>query len=71
MSHPLSNAKWISARAACQSPVFIRRFRAEAVTEAVLYITGLGYFEARINGQRVGDEILNPAFTVYDKRHIR
>ena len=70
MSHPLSNAKWISARPACQSPVFIRRFRAEAVTEAVLYITGLGYFEARINGQRVTEDRFLPLVTDYEPRDL-
>jgi len=37
------------------------------VRDARLYICGLGYFEASINGQKVGDDILSTAFTRYDK----
>lgn len=30
------------------------------ITRARLYICGLGYYIARINGQRVGDHVLGP-----------
>ena len=48
----LENAKWI----ACdkfETPVVERRFRLEDFSSASLYITGLGYFEAYINGMPV------------------
>ena len=32
------------------------------------YIAGLGYYELRINGHKVGDHLLDPAWTTYDKR---
>ena len=32
------------------------------------YIAGIGYYELHINGQRVGDHVLDPGFTNYDKR---
>jgi len=32
------------------------------------YIAGLGYYELRINGRKVGDRMLDPAWTTYDKR---
>ncbi|MCB0008579.1 MAG: family 78 glycoside hydrolase catalytic domain [Anaerolineales bacterium] len=35
---------------------------------ARLYITALGVYEAEINGRRVGDQLLAPGWTVYDKR---
>ena len=38
------------------------------ILEARLYITGLGYYEAEINGNRVGGNMLDPAWTNYDKR---
>jgi alpha-L-rhamnosidase len=38
------------------------------VKNARLYICGLGYFTARINGQAVTDEVLAPGYTRYDKR---
>ena len=68
--HPLSNAKWISARPECQSPVFTRRFQAKTVTGATLYITGLGYFEARINGQAVTEDRFLPLVTDYEPRDL-
>lgn len=39
----------------------------QSIKEAVLYICGLGYNEVYINGQKVGDEVLTPPFTRYDK----
>ncbi|MCF2946932.1 glycoside hydrolase family 78 protein [Paraglaciecola aquimarina] len=38
------------------------------VKQARLYITAKGVFEAFINGQRVGDDILTPGYTPYKKR---
>ena len=38
------------------------------VKSARAYIAGLGYYELRLNGERVGDHLLDPAFTRYDKR---
>ncbi len=32
------------------------------------YVAGLGYYELRINGRKVGDHLLDPAWTTYDKR---
>lgn len=38
------------------------------VKRARAYVCGLGYYELRINGCRVGDMILDPGWTDYDKR---
>lgn len=35
---------------------------------ARLYISGLGYYEARLNGRRVGDQVLDPGWTDYADR---
>ncbi|MBI3666699.1 MAG: family 78 glycoside hydrolase catalytic domain, partial [Acidobacteria bacterium] len=32
------------------------------------YVTGLGYYELRLNGRKVGNHVLDPAWTTYDKR---
>jgi alpha-L-rhamnosidase len=32
------------------------------------YIAGLGYHELRVNGRKVGDHVLDPGWTTYDKR---
>jgi alpha-L-rhamnosidase len=35
---------------------------------ATAYICGLGYYELYVNGQRVGDRLLDPAYSDYTKR---
>ncbi len=40
------------------------------VKRARLYICGLGYYELHLNGAKVGDHVLDPAFTRYDKRAL-
>lgn len=35
---------------------------------ATLYLSGLGLFEAYLNGQKIGDDVLVPALSDYDKR---
>ncbi|MGW0520201.1 family 78 glycoside hydrolase catalytic domain [Crossiella sp. NPDC003009] len=37
------------------------------VTRARLYLSGLAYYDAQLNGHRVGDQVLDPGFTGYDK----
>lgn len=50
-------------------PVFQRVFQAnKKIASARLYITGLGYYEAYLNGKKVGDHVLDPGWTKYDKR---
>ena len=51
------------------APLFRKTFDLpKAARKARLYITGLGYYEASLNGQPVGDHALDPAWTVYSKR---
>ena len=38
------------------------------VVRARAYVTALGYYELRINGEKVGRNVLDPAFTTYPKR---
>jgi alpha-L-rhamnosidase len=39
-----------------------------AIKRARVYICGLGYYELRLNGRKVGNHVLDPAWTTYDKR---
>lgn len=49
------------------APMFRKEFAAaDDLKEAMLYICGLGYFEAMLNGERIGEDVLNPAWTVFD-----
>ncbi len=41
---------------------------AKPIKSARAYIAGLGYYELYINGQKVGDHVLDPAPTNYDKQ---
>ncbi len=51
------------------APLFRREFEvAEPVKNARVYISGLGYYELYINGKKVGDHVLDPAWTSYGKR---
>jgi len=51
------------------APLFRKEFVLEkTVKKARLYITGLGYYEAYLNGERIGDSVLKPAWTDYSKR---
>ncbi|PMX27928.1 hypothetical protein C1Y26_35100, partial [Pseudomonas sp. MPR-R2A7] len=40
----------------------------KAVASARLFVTALGLYEARLNGRRVGDDVLPPGWTDYRKR---
>ena len=65
-----ANALWIGedlpagikANSAKNCPVFRKSFDlAGSVAEAKVTVTGLGFFEVYVNGQKAGDEILTPA----------
>ena len=71
------HAQWIGTGAALGSwynaplpaPLLRRAFTVGGeVAQATLYICGLGYFVARLNGQRVGDHVLDPVVSQYDQR---
>ena len=41
---------------------------AKAVKRATVYVTALGVYELRLNGQRVGNDVLTPGWTEFRKR---
>jgi len=70
-------AQWISApgrdedKGPQPAPLFRKSFLlSETPVSARVYICGLGYHELRLNGQKVGDHVLDPAFTRYDRRAL-
>ena len=63
----LERAKWIECEK-YETPIILRRFTLEDVVDAELAVTGLGYFEAYINGQRVTEDMFLPAQTDYHYR---
>ncbi|WP_442591122.1 family 78 glycoside hydrolase catalytic domain [Pedobacter sp. AW31-3R] len=40
------------------------------ISRATFYISGLGHFELRINGRKVGDHFLDPGWTNYEKQAL-
>ncbi len=51
------------------APLFRKEFRAnKKVVKARLAITGLGYYSASMNGQKIGTNELGPAWSRYSKR---
>lgn len=51
------------------SPLFRKEFYVEKnVKRARIYISGLGLYELYINGEKIGDRVLDPGQTDYDKR---
>ncbi|MHB8899126.1 MAG: glycoside hydrolase family 78 protein [Thermoguttaceae bacterium] len=63
-----ANLGWVQE---APSPVFRKTFSvAGPVRRATAYVCGLGYHELRLNGSKVGDHVLDPAFTRYDRRAL-
>ena len=60
----------VRSRVARECCLCVRRaFRCDApVASATLYLTARGVVEARISGQRVGDDLFAPEWTDYNKR---
>ncbi|GLU51380.1 family 78 glycoside hydrolase catalytic domain [Dyadobacter frigoris] len=53
------------------SPLFRKQFKiTKKVLSARLYISGLGYYEAYLNGQKIGDHMLDPGWTAYQKQAL-
>ena len=49
-------------------PLLRKEFSAsKKIESARLYISGIGYYEAYLNGKKIGDHVLDPGFTTYRK----
>ncbi|MDR2037354.1 MAG: glycoside hydrolase family 78 protein [Bacteroidales bacterium] len=54
------------------APYFRKEFAAKRpIKQAKAYVCGLGFYEMYLNGAKVGDQVLTPAVTNYDKREIQ
>ncbi len=66
------HAHWIGLSAETRgraAPLFRKEFKVEKpVASARLYVSGLGWHEAWLNGSRLGDGVLEPAQTDYERR---
>lgn len=69
VAHDLTRAQWISAPEGEQSFAFETSFVVDQpVRIAILNVTGLGFYEAYLNGRKIGDRVLEPSPTDYTKR---
>jgi len=51
------------------APLFRKEFKVpSSVRHAKLYITAAGYYNVTLNGKKVGENVLDPAWTDYSKR---
>ena len=50
------------------APLFNKDFSlGKMIRSARLYISGLGYYEASLNGKKIGDQVLDPGWTNYSR----
>lgn len=74
VSHNDWKAKWIGPGykedpVMSASPLLRKEFTSDKkVVSAVAYITAYGFYEAQLNGQKIGDAYLTPGWTSYEKR---
>lgn len=51
------------------APLLRKEFTAQSqIARARLHIAGLGYYEAHLNGKKIGDHVLDPGWTRYEKQ---
>ena len=56
-------------RAENASPAFAKTFTVKKpVASAVLHVTGVGFYEASLNGAKIGEKVLDPSPTAFDRR---
>ncbi len=72
-SGPLGTAPWGTMGASNHRRLPSRMLRREfsimkPLQRATASVSGLGFFDLYLNGQRVGDSLMNPALTGYDRR---
>ena len=54
------------------APFFRKEFTVvKKVKQAIVYVSGLGFYELFLNGKKIGDQVLAPAVTNYDKRPLK
>ncbi|RYY59049.1 MAG: hypothetical protein EOO05_14525 [Chitinophagaceae bacterium] len=73
-------AKWIGAQVdqypdsaiTSPAPFFRKEFSVnKQVSQAMVYVSGLGFYELFLNSKKVGDQVLAPAVSNYDTRPLK
>jgi len=72
ISENLITAEWIDSGDDSESSIFKRDFiLTKEIKKARLYIVGLGYYIPTINGQKIDDELLKPAWSDFSERNFK
>jgi alpha-L-rhamnosidase len=62
------SARWISDPEDSESPLLRREFLVKAaLSRATIHVSGLGQYELFANGKKVGNDVLSPGWTKYDR----
>lgn len=69
-NEPFTEAKWIGGDTESVSPFITRNFDAKEVRKATLWVTSLGFFEAKMKGQAVSEEKFVPVVSDYEPRQL-
>ncbi|MEZ6062297.1 MAG: family 78 glycoside hydrolase catalytic domain [Planctomycetaceae bacterium] len=67
------NDRWTSEHRRLPGRYLRREFETAAdktIRRATASICGLGFFDLHVNGRLIGDQLMNPALTGYDKRDL-
>ena len=67
----ITNAKWIKSPVDTEAAVvaFQRRFSCKKpVRKGIIRVSAIGVFNAKINGKRIGEDVLAPGWTSYNHR---
>lgn len=63
--------RWIGTATEMVSPLFRKDFTlSKKLKKATAHVYGLGWYEMRLNGSKVGDQVLTPANTNYAKINL-
>ena len=68
----IKNQAWICGENSVKEggcSVFVKSFNVENCVKAELSVTAKGVYYAELNGERVGNFIMAPGFTLYSRRH--
>ena len=63
----MMKGQWITCPG-CDAPWVMGNFHAQGPVSGTIEISGLGFFELYLNGRRVSDELLTPAWSDYSTR---
>lgn len=69
---PMLNKEWKNKKSGEHNlPIFRKEFSVKKkLKEALVFVTGLGHYELRLNGEKVGNYFLAPGWTDYDDSNL-